>query len=168
MEKIMSNKLVLLILILLFAVAYSWGYNERLGLPNENVVFSFVSEDEKVISVCVAEDESYLVYRFGTPDKIELQFPSDSELVYSWELFSFEYYFRGGGDKNEGLDINYLYFTFDDLSYEVYHEYYSVDNITSIGARITDVNTDYEYHLVGNPETIKGNLSNLRIYNFHN
>ena len=49
-------------------------YREGLSAEGEKVLFGFqVADSNKIISICMADDESYIVYRFGTRDKIELQ-----------------------------------------------------------------------------------------------
>jgi hypothetical protein len=73
-------------------------------------LFSFkLASSPKTLSVCVSKTQpDYIVYRFGTKDKIKLEFPENK--ADSWSKFTYSYYLRGGGAENEGMDLNYLSF----------------------------------------------------------
>ena len=64
---------------------------------------------------------SYIVYRFGTAENIELEYPDD--LSHSYDLFTYSYYLRGGGQDNESLDLNHLTFETEDYTYTLSEEY---------------------------------------------
>ncbi|MCD4702236.1 MAG: hypothetical protein K8S24_10315 [Candidatus Aegiribacteria sp.] len=57
----------------------------------------------------MGEEDEYLIYRFGTADSIEFQYPliPDSS---SWKLFEYELYFRGGGPGKLGTGLSQLPF----------------------------------------------------------
>lgn len=94
-------------------------------LPGEQAVFGFRTAEGKVCQVLRGPEGGYLVYRFGTEQSVELQFPPALDGA-SWGLFVFERTFRPGGAANLGLDLNQLrfengpfeYTVFDDTSYE--------------------------------------------------
>jgi hypothetical protein len=137
-------------------------YNENLCTENEEILFSFKTENsDKILSVCVSKSaQEYIVYRFGTKEKVELEFPGDK--ADSWSKFIYSYYLRGGGKENEGMDMNYLVFENGGYEYEIYQEYTAVDESTIVGVRIKDKSTNKETDIKGLPDTLIGSLIGLR------
>lgn len=126
----------------------------------ESEIFRFKTNGGKTAVICKGENESYLVYRFGTNSNVELQYPAELNEL-SWQLFAYSYYFRGEGKENAGLDLNYLTFTNNGYTYKIYQEYSSEDNSEKAGVIVTsmDIN-DTDFKAVKN--TIKGSLIDLR------
>lgn len=86
----------------------------------------------KILSICVSEEQpNYIIYRFGTKEKIELEFPDNK--IDSWSKFTYSYYLRGGEKENAGLDLNYLSFSRNGFEYQVYQEYSAEDDATNVG-----------------------------------
>lgn len=83
-------------------------YDERLCGSNVEVLFSFKTKDtNKVLSICLPKQEpTYIVYRYGTRDSIELEFPQDKK--DSWNKFTYSYYLRGGDKQNLGYYFQFL------------------------------------------------------------
>ncbi|WP_139925822.1 hypothetical protein [Hymenobacter sp. DG01] len=71
--------------------------------PGERTILSFVTSSGKTASVCEGPKAAYLVYRFGTAAKTELQYPAvlDSS---SWRKFTYWPYHRPGGVANAGME----------------------------------------------------------------
>jgi hypothetical protein len=161
MKKI-NISLLFFILIIPIILCNSKGYDNNLCLSNEKILISFqMINSKKILSVCLSKSNpDYIIYRFGTKENIELEFPDD--LSNSWNFFVYSYYLRGGGEENEGLDLNYLKFKTTKFEYQIYQEYYSQDNKTDIGIRIKNINTQKEWDLKGNISTLKGSLIDLR------
>lgn len=111
-------RLLILLVIFFFPVL---SYSQDYPLSNEKIVFEFETMKGKLLVVAIDTTEEYLVYRFGTKENIEFEFPDD--LSTSWDNFKFSWYLRGGGIQNEGLDLNYLYFDIKDFRYVVFQEY---------------------------------------------
>jgi hypothetical protein len=132
----------------------------QLVKKGETEIFRFKTNGGKTAVICNGENESYLVYRFGTNSNIELQYPAELN-ESSWQLFTYSYYFRGGGKENAGIDLNYLTFTNNGYTYKIYQEYSSEDNSENAGVLVTsmDIN-DTDIKAVKN--TIKGSLVDLR------
>lgn len=128
---------------------------------DESLLFGFPMKDsEKLLSLCAATDKSSMTYRYGRPNQVELEFPGDRK--NSWQQFEYSYYFRGGGDGNEGLDLNTLTFTTDGYSYKIYDEYYSKERSSSVGIRVTNQSTKKVTDLVGLSEKKQGSLVGLK------
>jgi hypothetical protein len=85
---------------------------------DEQIVFSCtVKRGSKIVSLCgskdLAKDRGYLQYRFGLPNKIELEFPQSR--TGTQEQFRYSHYFRYQVDLTEiSFNINgYAYQIFD-------------------------------------------------------
>lgn len=136
-------------------------YREGLSAEGEKVLFGFqVADSNKIISICMADDESYIVYRFGTRDKIELEFPEDRGNSFSY--FNYSYYLRGGGVENAGLDFNYFNFSNGDYQYQVYDEYEAETAIRAVGIRVIDEKTGKETDINGDSNSIIGSMTSFR------
>lgn len=140
---------------LLSFVLFSETYQKDLSLKSETVLISLLLEDSNIMSVCIGSENEYIVFRMGKPDNIELIYPENKS--NSWQIFSYEYYFRGGGPDNEGVDLNYLLFSTDESSFEIFEEYTS--DSESAGIKITKQKAE-ETILKG--EILKGSLIPLR------
>jgi hypothetical protein len=106
--------------------------------PDEQVLFSCpVKYKDRVVSLCAAKDLSatkgYLQYRFGTPDKVELQFPEARE--NSQKALHYGHYFRAQVDQTR------VYFTKDKYLYELFadEEGDVRPSVSSKGVRTTEV-----------------------------
>ena len=75
----------------------------------ETTLFAFNTKSGKTASLCRGPKGNYLVYRFGTPGKIELQYPAVLN-ASSWRKFTYWSYTRGGGPENEGHETSQLKF----------------------------------------------------------
>lgn len=152
-------------LILLFVFVFSLSLNAMdthtpLCMENEDVIISFKTDTMKIMSICVSKDEKYIVYRYGTKGKIELEYPYDK--INSWKCFKYSYYFRGGGANNEGLDLVYLSFTNGGYTYTIYEEYSAVADKTSYGIRIEKGKSKND--IVVNPVNVIGTLNRVKEY----
>jgi hypothetical protein len=87
--------------------------------PGETTLFSFVTERGKTVSLCEGPKSAYLVYRFGTAAKVELQYPAVLD-ASSWKKFTYSWYFRGGGLANAGHSDAQLVFHNGKVTYELY------------------------------------------------
>lgn len=125
---------------------------------NERVVFSFVTTKKKMVSVCMEKADQYLVYRYGIPGRIELQYPAVLD-ESSWQKFELYSYFRGGGIHNAGVDEQHLSFTNEGVIYELYENYQAIGNKFDIGVSVTTVQKSHT--IQGLLRTKKGDLNVL-------
>jgi len=138
---------------------------KTLILNDEKIVFSFRTAKGKIMSLSMDKSQKYLVYRFGSEGKVELQFPE--ELTNTFEKFTYNYYMRGGGAANAGLDLNYVSFTGDTHKIIIFEEYSSGDpdnpeESTSVGIRIVDLKTKKETKIEGIEKSKQGSLIDFR------
>jgi hypothetical protein len=89
----------------------------------ERVIFSCpITRPARIVSLCaskdLASDRGYLQYRFGLPEKIELEFPK--ERTGTQQKFQYSHYFRAQVDMTEiGFSLNgYQYQITDDYNGE--------------------------------------------------
>jgi hypothetical protein len=129
-------------------------------LKNENVIFSFDTQSGKHVVLAKDKDNAYIVYRYGTTDSIEFEYPEKNK--DSWKKFKYAWYLRGGGVQNEGMDLNYVYFTNNGYKYYIYDVYNAVNNRTGIGIGVTNLKTNKTVTIKGAKTTRKGSMTDLR------
>jgi len=136
------------------------GYGQAYILANEELIYSFKIQSGKIMSLSKNNTNEYLVYRFGTKDKVELEYPDKTK--DSWTKFKYSYYFRGGGVANEGLDLNYLNFVYNNFRYVIFDTYSASNNSQKIGIKVTDLSSNKTTILRGINKTQKGSLLEFR------
>ncbi|WP_153014217.1 hypothetical protein [Pseudomonas sp. EpS/L25] len=151
-------------ILLLFICSYSFAKEQpdylesSLCLPKENIAFSFKTDPkEKIASICIGPQRSYLVYRYGTQNHIELNYPTDPNSS-SWEKFSFNSYVRAGGELNDPKGAREISFDNSGTDYSVYQNWGS-ENDYEIGILI--INKGKNYKISGIPKSQIGSLSRL-------
>ena len=135
-------------------------FGQSFTLTNEEVIFSFDAQNGKKITLNKDRANNYIIYRFGSKDKIEFEFPSKSKS--SWTDFKYSFYLRGGGTQNEGMDLNYIYFTNKGFKYVIYDTYFAVGNKQEIGIEIINLKSNKTTTIKGNRKTRKGTLVDFR------
>ncbi|MBP2282974.1 hypothetical protein H4V97_001292 [Flavobacterium sp. CG_23.5] len=154
-ERTNRNLIVFLMLVftnLIFAQKYL--------LPNEKLIYGFETQNGKKLVLAKDKNDKYIIYRFGTKNKIEFEFPEKTKA--SWDKFKYAFYLRGGGIQNEGMDLNYIKFINGNYKYVIYDTYYAVENEMSIGIKITNLKNNKTTDIKGKKSTQKGNLVDFR------
>lgn len=130
--------------------------------PEESAIMEFQTRGKKQLGLCSGGSgtNEYLVYRFGTPARIELEYPGDHDSSFS--KFSFRSYLRGGGAGNEGLDANYIAFQNGGSQYEIFEERSATDPEPNIGIRVKTSKSKKDIVLKAIPGSVKGTLTPLR------
>jgi hypothetical protein len=134
-------------------------------LKDEILIISFKTANGKKMSLTREKNYKYIVYRYGTNKKIELEYPEKTE--DSWRKFKYSFYFRGGGKQNEGMDINKLTFINNNSKYEIYHDYTAGGEEYTLGIRVTDLKAGKSFILKGKEKTQNGSLIELRYDKYH-
>lgn len=148
------------LIILLMLVCTNLIYGQKYLLPNEKLIYGFETQSGKKLVLAKERNDKYIIYRFGTKNKIEFEFPEKTKA--SWDKFTYIFYMRGGGIQNEGMDLNYIKFINGDYKYVIYDTYYAVENETSIGIKITNLKNNKTTDIKGKKSTQKGNLVDFR------
>jgi hypothetical protein len=147
-------------LLIIFILSSLISQAQTYVLANEELVFSFDTKNGKHVVLARDKKNLYFVYRFGSTDKIEFEFPGKT--AGSWSKFKYSFYLRGGGVQNEGMDLNNIYFSSGDYKYIVYDNYIANGNEKSLGIKITNLKTNKTTDINGRPETRKGSLVDFR------
>lgn len=109
--------------------------------------------------ICNQKDDKYLVYRFGTKDKIELQYPGVLNAT-SWKSFRYSGYSRGGGSRNLAMEMHSFTFTNNKVVYKITEDWEAEHNENSAGIIINTNGKKIE--LPGRASSKNGSLGLLR------
>ena len=122
---------------------------------DEKIIFSFETvKSGKILSISISDVNDYIVYRYGEKNSIELEYPKNKK--DSWKKFIYTDYYRGGGEKNEALNLNYLSFDNGNYTYTVYDEYTSSSR--SVGVKVIDNLQNKTYTIEGDFQNVIGSL----------
>jgi hypothetical protein len=127
---------------------------------NEELVFSFKTTTNKLMTLTRDVNNNYIVYRYGTESKTELEVKDN--LKDDIPKFYYSFVFRGGGPGNEAVDINWVYFYNKQFRYVIYDEYISVSDKRKFGIQIINQKTKEEFTIDGIAGSKKGSLLDLR------
>ncbi len=148
MNKTFAWSSLFVLILLCSAFARAGGFlDDNLRRETETLAFGFQTAEGKTVAVCVAKNGEYIVYRFGTKDNVELQYPDVLD-ASSWQKFTFRWYHRGLGPQNGAMDENLLIFENGGYEYTVYDNYYSLNDRRQpdphkvVGIRIAHKPTD--------------------------
>jgi hypothetical protein len=148
------------IFFVLFLITHFSVNGQKYLLPNETVIFSFNTQNGKIVTVNKDKENKYIIYRYGTKDNVEFEFPNKSKS--SWTNFKYSSYLRGGGIQNEGMDLNYLSFVNEKFKYVIYDTYYARGNNQNVGIKIIDLKSNKVTNIKGLVKTRKGTLVDFR------
>ncbi len=129
-------------------------------LKNEQLVYQLKMKNGKQLSVCIDKNENYIVYRYGSKNKIELEYPKEKNLS-SFDMFEYSEYKRGGGTQNSAMELTYLAFTNNGIKYVIYDTYFSEVDKLEAGIKVKESETNIT-DLKGLTKSRKGNLSDLK------
>ena len=156
MKKYQITLIILLITKFCFAQQYL--------LNNEEVIFSFITKKGKKMVLARDKDDEYIIYRFGTEKKIELEYPEKNK--ESWRKFTYFYFGKPGGPENGGMYCRAVNFKIDGYRYEVYdnvHLFEEGDDYRR-GILITNEQTSKAKKIVAY-ESIEGTLEGFQYGN---
>lgn len=136
------------------------GKTAPLCRNGETSLYCFTTTKGKIVSVCVGPQQKYLVYRFGTAQKVELQYPAVLD-ASSWGKFTFASYMRPSmGGTNAGQDLNHLQFASGKVRYTVFCDF-SDEGGEKVGVNV-NLGGGQEVFIKGNPKSVQGGLMELR------
>ncbi len=150
----------LLIVLLLPLLILNIGFAQVKLLKNEELLYSFKTKKGKQMILAKDKQNKYIIYRFGTSKKTELEFPAIKDST-SWNKFSYFHYLRPGGIQNAGLDLQSIYFQNGNYYYNIYEDYSSEGESYETGVLIEDITTKIEKDCKGIYKSKRGNLLDL-------
>lgn len=138
-------------------------HNEAMHVKaKETAVIAFKTSDGKYVTLAMAKDKSYIVYRYGTKEKVEYEWPKEKDST-SLSKFKYAFFLRGGGPENEGMDLNHLYFEDDFNKFVLFDIFYASTDSHRIGVTITSKsNPDDIKDIKGVVKTEVGSLTDFR------
>ena len=155
----MKQFLLAFFLFFLFGSFSNKKFVNGLCRDNEEIVFSFnLTNSKKSACLCKDKNRKYLVYRFGTNEKVELQFPKKLDTT-SWKAFNLYGQKRFGDKANAGFGDYSLTFKNNNVKYILFDSWSDEDDSKAIGIKVTINNK--EIVLKGNYKTKKGTLLRL-------
>ena len=146
--------------LILFLLLPFYGYSQNYTLENEASLLEFFTENGKRLVVSKDVEGKYLVCRFGTINKLEFEYPKGQ--ADAWDQFLFSYYSRGGGIDNEAMELNFLYFDYNDSKYVVYEIFTARNNSSEYGLKVIDLESEHTKNHKAKKNTVKGSLGSLR------
>lgn len=124
--------------------------------PGEEIAFSFpIKHSAKTVVVCRELHDKYIVYRFGSPNKVDLQYPAAPD-TNSWKLFKYRGYTRGGGKANLARGEYSLEFVNNGVQYKIHEDWSSEDDSFDISIDIEG--KDFSKSLEGDPKYRQGDM----------
>jgi len=126
--------------------------------PGEKALYSFsLKSNNKTVLICTGKDDNYIVYRFGTKDKVELQYPTVLA-PSSWKTFKYDGYSRGGvGNSPE--ELHSITFSNNHITYNIYDDWDGDGNAFDTGIII--ITNGKKIKLIGNSSSRVGTLGVL-------
>ncbi len=125
-------------------------------LSNETALLTFRTENDKKLVIAKDTANKYLIYRFGTLNKVELEYPSEKE--NSWKKFYYAFHSENAIINDLQKTTRYLYFTRGNYQYVVYQEYSDKRDHLTNGIKIIDKQTEDTTNLKAKHNPIKGSL----------
>ena len=156
--------LLVLLLLALGAVGVSKPILQKstptLCAADEQIIFSCpIKRSAKIVSLCASQNltkqAGYLLYRFGLPGKIELEFPQSRS--GSQQLFQYSHYFRAQFDQTGITFANGGY------EYTIFHDYNGEEKpaIEESGVRVTASGKETSLICASKPKVSLGNLEDV-------
>ncbi|MEN9335954.1 MAG: hypothetical protein RLZZ500_941 [Bacteroidota bacterium] len=153
------KKTITLVFIFCLAIANS-SLAQYTTPTHEITLFGFQTAKGKQVTVNKANDDSYLVYRFGDSQKTDFEFPQVKDST-SFQKFTYSSWIRGSGTSKSALDLKYLTFENEGYKYIIYEIYFEEGNTHSIGVRVLNLATQKQTDIRGILKTQKGSLYDL-------
>lgn len=149
----------LLFSLLMTTTIYSQS-NKLYQLSNEQVVFSFQTKDGKIMSLNIDTNLNYIIYRFGTKNQVELEYPREKNKS-SFEKFEYAFYFRPLQDGVDGIELQQIRFKNGNVFYTIYQNvFFTIDSVyeKSIGVKLEEIENNQTTDIKGINSTQKGSI----------
>lgn len=130
---------------------------QKITMKNEETIFSFVTTENKTVMVAYEKQQNYVVFRYGTNEKIEVEVRESK--TNAEKKFKYSFFKRGTVKHTNYLDLNYLNVNVGSMQYVVYEDYISLGDEPEIGIIITDANVGERKEIKGDLTTKKGSLN---------
>lgn len=151
-----------LFVVLLFFLAFKTFAQkaQKITMKHEETIFSFVTSENKTVVIAYEKQQNYVVFRYGTNEKIEVEVRESK--TNAEKKFKYSFFKRGTSKHTNYLDLNYLNVNVGSMQYVVYEDYISLGNEPEIGIIITDANIGERVEIKGDFKTKNGSLNFFR------
>lgn len=122
----------------------------------EEVIFSFITENERKLIVAYNPADDKLVYRFFSKDSLELELPDKG--IDPWGFFSYMDGHQKVALNGRQMDLNYLVFTNGGYRYEIYDNYNVAGGGRVVGVDVIKISDQSVTHISGDAERAVGSL----------
>ncbi len=129
---------------------------------NERAITSFYTKQHKRAVIAVDTADKYIVYRYGTSKKIELEYPGRD--TASWRKMQFYWYRHPSSGENNGFDMYNISFVRDTFRYVVFLTNAGDEGGEHLGIIILNLKGKILAEIPGDLRTLKGHLMALRDY----
>lgn len=123
---------------------------------NEEVVFSFITENEKKLILTYNKVEDKLVYRFINREHQELMLPNADQ--NPWEFFTYADEHTATIHSAKNMDMNYLFFVNAGYRYEIFDNYNVAGQGRVVGVDVINMKDQSVTHIEGDAERAVGSL----------
>ena len=148
------------IFIILFFMLVPMVSYSQFVLANEEIIYSFETGNSKKMVLVKDKNNEYIQYRFGTKNKVEMEFPTKRS-EESWKMFHYIFYMRGGGKANSAQEIANLGFTNSGFHYVIYSTYFSEKEEIATEILVTDMKNNKTTRIKGIVSSRIGSLFSL-------
>jgi hypothetical protein len=128
---------------------------------NEKLVMEFNTLSGKRLVISADKDGKYIVYRFGSQNHVELQFPND--LNHSYAAFKLSTETQGKKVPSSGFSYTQIHFSNGGFTYNIFNQFEENGNITKSGLIVEDLKTGKKSLIRADMNSLKGSLDNLGI-----
>jgi len=128
---------------------------------NEKLVMEFNTLSGKRLVISADRDGKYIVYRFGSQNHVELQFPND--LNHSYAVFKLSTETRGRKAPPSGFTYTQIHFSNGDFTYNIFNQFEENGNIAKSGLIIEDLKSGIKSLIRADMNSLKGSIDNLGI-----
>lgn len=157
-RNITMNKLKLISLYFLFQFL-TFEIMAQNNVSNHDTICYFTTAQGEIICLMSNIKTKLLIFNMKSPNnKPETSVQSTVKDT----IFTYSYYLRGGAAANEGLELNYVYFSYKNKKYIIYEISYYEDQDVQFGIRIIDSKTNALIEKKATKGQIKGTLTGLR------
>ncbi|MFC5698815.1 hypothetical protein ACFPU0_25150 [Pseudomonas sp. GCM10022186] len=131
-HSILFNFLLSGTMLCLVATAYAQAPGTHCKGGEKNIISFKIVKSKKIASVCEGSNAEYLVYRFGSTEKVELEYPKNLNKE-AWSKFQYSGYIRGGGLANDAMGDYRLSFSNNGTEYIIFQNWRLSSNEYGLG-----------------------------------
>ncbi|MES2836271.1 MAG: hypothetical protein V4667_02015 [Bacteroidota bacterium] len=139
------------------AIAQKGQKTQKVQPQHEEIIYSFVTSENKTVVIAFEKQQNYVVFRYGTNEKVEVEIRESKTTAE--KKFKYSFFKRGTPKHTNYLDLNYLNVNVGATQYVIFEDYIALGVEPEIGIIITDANIGDRKEIKGDLTTKKGSLN---------